>query len=454
MIIVTALLFGAGGAALIGASFDSAVTSEENAAAEGCALILGMLQMVGDQAGYLEEADLRASLQVFGERGEFDALLLQRAADRGVIYAKGYQGIFLEAPETGRGVIRTAFRENGGSTYILTGTLLELGSTPYTLYLARNLRPVFELRREQISLFVRVYVILLLAAVAISYLTATYLTRPLLRLSRASKEIASGNLSYRSGIRTDDEVGTLSRDFDHMAEQMEENVLHLREEAENRERFMGAFTHELKTPMTSIIGYADLIRSQALSKEEEADALQYIFSEGKRLENMSLKLLDLFVADKAELRLLPASPASIAGDVTVHLRPVLEKAGITAALEAEEGKCLLEPDLTRTLLINLLDNARKAMPDGGRIGLFVRMTPDGVLFIVRDSGRGMEQEELRHITEAFYRVDKARARAEGSAGLGLALCAKIVELHKGSLRFESEPGKGTTVFAEFKGGRA
>ena len=173
--------------------------------------------------------------------------------------------------------------------------------------------------------------------------------------------------------------------------------------------------------------------------------MNYIFSEGKRLENMSLKLLDLFVADKNEIRRQPVSLAALLEDITEHLKPVYEKAGIRILSRSETGKCCVEPDLFRTLLINLLDNARKAMPGGGEIRVSAE-EKDGVWqFTVADTGKGMEPEELKHITEAFYRVDKARARQEGSAGLGLALCEKIVSLHQGTMVFESEPGKGTTV---------
>ena len=216
---------------------------------------------------------------------------------------------------------------------------------------------------------------------------------------------------------------------------------------------MGNFAHEMKTPMTSIIGYADLLRGQSLTPEEQTDAANYIFSEGKRLENLSLKLLDIFVADRREITMKSVSSAEIVRDLATHLKPVYEKAGIALQCDCEEGVCLLEPDLTRTLLLNLLENAKKAMSDGGNIRLTGTMLPDGYRFIVSDNGSGIPPEALQHLTEAFYRVDKSRSRAQGSVGLGLSLCAKIVELHHGTLHFDSEPGVGTTVTVDLKGGR-
>lgn len=217
---------------------------------------------------------------------------------------------------------------------------------------------------------------------------------------------------------------------------------------------MGSFAHEMKTPMTSIIGYADLMRGQSLTTDEQIDAANYIFSEGKRLENLSFKLLDIFVADRRELALKQVSPAGIVMDITEHLQPIYEKTGIALSCKCEEGTCVIEPDLTRMPLLNLLDNARKALDHGGHIQIDCSMLQDGCRFIIADNGKGIPPEALQHLTEAFYRVDKSRSRAQGSAGLGLTLCAKIVELHHGTIHFDSGPGVGTTVTVDLKGGRA
>ena len=119
----------------------------------------------------------------------------------------------------------------------------------------------------------------------------------------------------------------------------------------------------------------------------------------------------------------------------------------------EEGACFLEPDLFKTLLVNLMDNARKALDSGGNIYVWQEMLPDGCRVRVLDNGRGIPPEALTHLTEAFYRVDKSRSRAQGGAGLGLSLCNEIVQLHGGTMQFESRVGNGTVVTVELKGGR-
>ena len=110
-----------------------------------------------------------------------------------------------------------------------------------------------------------------------------------------------------------------------MADRIENNVRELEQAVERQERFVGNFTHEMKTPLTAVIGYADMLRSQELSEEERRDAADYIFSEGKRLERLSMKLLDIYVADQTEIKMSMQSPGRIAGDAVEHFRPVCDK---------------------------------------------------------------------------------------------------------------------------------
>ena len=129
------------------------------------------------------------------------------------------------------------------------------------------------------------------------------------------------------------------------------------------------------------------------------------------------------------------------------------KKGISLSCKCEEGTCMLEPDLVRSLVINLIDNGRKAMTNGGHIYVQTTMTDKGCIIQVKDDGRGMPKDAIAHITEAFYRVDKSRSRQQGGAGLGLALCENIIKLHNGNINFKSKENVGTIVNVELKGGR-
>lgn len=347
----------------------------------------------------------------------------------------------------------TYFATEKEKQYLQTTTQFSLNSKIYYLDMGRNLSSVYSVRTEQVNVFQKTFLALSLFGLLVAFMLATLLTRPLRKLTKASKEIATGNLAYRSGIKSKDEIGELSEAFDKMAEELEYKILLLKEAAEQKEMFMGAFTHELKTPMTSIIGYSDLLRTQKLNEKDKEDALNYIFSEAKRLENMSLKMLDLFVADKKEIVLKPLSPAKLTYHVTKHLQNLYKKSNIKIEVSAQQGQCLLEPDMFQTMLINLLDNARKSMEQGGIIIVTVSMTAQGCILSVTDNGRGIPQEAVKHLTETFFRVDKARARSGGSAGLGLALCEKIAQLHHGTISFESTEGVGTKVTVILNGGR-
>jgi signal transduction histidine kinase len=238
-----------------------------------------------------------------------------------------------------------------------------------------------------------------------------------------------------------------------MAGKLKENIEHINDEMQRQEKFMGSFAHEMKTPMTSIIGYADLMRGQSLTAQEQQEAANYIFMESRRLESLSLKLLELIVLKKRDFELRQASPAAIVRGVVRILKSILAKKDIVIQCKCQEGTCMLEPDLVKSLIMNLVDNARKAIEGNGNIYILSTMTDSGCLIRVVDNGRGMEKEELSRITEAFYRVDKSRSRAQGGAGLGLALCDEIVALHNGKMTFQSVPGTGTSVNIELRGGR-
>ena len=127
------------------------------------------------------------------------------------------------------------------------------------------------------------------------------------------------------------------------------------------------------------------------------------------------------------------------------LKPSLQQAGITLKVIVENEQIRIEPDLMKTVLLNLLDNGRKSMEEGGTLYLLGRKEEEGFALYVRDTGKGIPKEELARITEAFYMVDKSRARRQGGAGLGLAICQEIVKRHEGTMTFKSVEGKGTIV---------
>ena len=236
--------------------------------------------------------------------------------------------------------------------------------------------------------------------------------------------------------------------------ELERSIENLENVAARREEFIGSFAHELKTPLTAIIGYADMLRSKEMAPKSRFTAAGYIFSEGKRLEALSLKLMDIIVAGRQELEPKKFEVGYFLRSIAAVTVPSLSNDGMTLDMRWEPGEIEVEPDLFKTLMINLVDNARKASHKGDVIELFGKAEDGGYALFVRDHGRGIPQEELSRITEPFYMIDKSRSRAQNGAGLGLALCQRIAELHGTKLEYDSEVGKGTTVRILLKGGPA
>lgn len=332
-----------------------------------------------------------------------------------------------------------------GYELVTTGSVRLQDGTVFYLESDRNVTELLENRKAQYGVYLKWMAGLLLVQALVSYFLAVWLLRPLRRLSRATRRIAAGNMEVRARVETGDEIGDLAADFNHMADNLERQFAELEDAARRQEDFIGSFAHEIKTPLTSMIGYADMLRSREMNQEERFEAANYIFREGKRLEALSFKLLDLMVIRHSDLKKTLVDTKWMAESIEGFLKPSLEERKISLRVLAEQARIPADPDLLKTVLLNLLDNGRKATEAGGEIFLLGRREDGGYAFYVRDTGKGMEKEELSRITEAFYMVDKSRARKQGGAGLGLSLCVEIVKRHGGKLNFRSERGKGTIV---------
>ncbi|MCD7770058.1 MAG: HAMP domain-containing histidine kinase [Oscillospiraceae bacterium] len=454
IVMLLALTFGAGGSMLISLSFRESLENEQDTAIKSYRMIENTMVLANSISLQSELTDLGSTLRQLDEQSDTQWSVLQLSSDASVLYRSGslpYDSEDTGDWEEGQCHVRL-YREDGVSLLQVSGILQVNRQTLY-LAAAYDVSDLYELRDSQLAIYYRLLLAVVLVGAVMSWAMAAYLTRPLYKLSRVTREIAGGNYASRADIRSGDEFQQLAEDFNRMTDQVEENIVQLQDAMRRQEEFMGSFAHELKTPMTSIIGYADLIRSQSLSPEEEQQAANYIFSEGRRLESLSLKLLDLLVLKKRDFSLTEGSPAAVIRGLVHVLRPSMAEQGVTLQCRCQEGRCLMDADLVKSLVINLADNARKAMDGPGNIYILSEMTDTGCRIRVADNGRGMPEAELTRITEAFYRVDKSRSRAQGGAGLGLALCQEIAALHGGSLSFRSKEGQGTIVTAELNGGR-
>ena len=444
--LLIAISFGFGGTLMITTSFNATLKRETQTALtsfESVQNMLYLLNSLGDQTDYESLADALSQMEARG-LGRWQALTLKNGEEE--LFRSGSAELVnytLPTPAGNQCSYLPVADKNGQGLIVMS--MISVGETALQLQARFDVSHVYEIRAAQQKEYFIVYGAVVLFGIVASIVLSFALTRHLHRLTTTVRKISGGDLSKRSRITSNDEFGQLSRDFDAMADKLQENIVRLESDMQRQESFMGAFAHELKTPMTSIIGFADLLRQGNLDENTRMMAADYIYSEGHRLERLSFKLLDLLLLKKDEFTMKPVWLGSYLAEIERSLAPNMKNKGVRLVCKAEQKRVVLEPDLVKSLLYNLVDNASKAMDDGGIIAVRATAIPDGCQFQVADNGRGMEPEALTRITEAFYRVDKARSRSQGGAGLGLSLCKQIAELHNGNISFASEPGKGTRV---------
>ena len=329
-----------------------------------------------------------------------------------------------------------------GRYYIQTGSTFHALDRVLYLETLRDVSEVFSERELGFRVYRRVTIIILILGMVIMYLISFLLTKPIRLLTRATKRMAAGDYDYRARTVSSDELGQLTLDFNHMAEALEENINKLEDEIQAREDFVGAFAHELKTPLTAIIGYADMLRSRQMDEEKSLLSANYIYKEGKRLEAMSIRLLEIMVTRHGQAQFQEVSAETL----FLYLHDMFTpNESMEFIYSYDQGTVWAESNLIITVLINLVDNACKASEPGSTIEIRGRQEEKGYRFIIRDYGIGIPKEELLKITKAFYMVDKSRARSRNGAGLGLALCTEILSLHNSVLEIESTPGEGTGI---------
>lgn len=356
-----------------------------------------------------------------------------------------------------------------GVHYIYVTSFSQVQNKDLCIISKCDVSEAYDLMRDQVGYFRWVLIGVLLAGSGIMYVVSLYLTRPLEQLNRVSEEIARGDYDTRVEVHTGDEIGLLAGKFNLMAGAVAEHVEELNDMIRRRDQFVADFTHEIKTPMTTIIGYADTMRSMELPREEQIMALSYIFSEGRRLESMSGKLFELIYLKQHDIEQTNIHVGDMCREIVKIVRPAMEHRHLTITSSIEPAVLSGNRELLVTAFVNLLDNARKASTEGMSVELEGHVldaqpadagisgteegpqtasdaegTPYYELSVI-DHGVGMTEEEAARICDEFYMVDKSRSRKEGGAGIGMSLVALILEHHGAQLRIESKPGEGTRM---------
>ena len=291
----------------------------------------------------------------------------------------------------------------------------------------------------------------LLLAVCLYFILKT-LSGPLEKLRKTTEVIEAGDFSVTVEEKGNDEFTLLAKSFNAMLAKINEQMAALEREAEakmieaeRKQMLVDNMAHELRTPLTSIHGYAEFIEKANTTEERRLIAAKYIMSESERLQKISEILLDGAFIRENEIEMADTDLGAVLADVAEKLQMRAEKAEVEVTCDTVPVTVKGNETLLSMLFYNLTENAIKACSAGGK----VKISCTEGQAIIEDNGKGMTKEQLLHITEPFYRTDKSRSRAEGGAGLGLALCKQIVHTHGAEMRFESEVGKGTKIFVTF-----
>ncbi|MDD2921695.1 MAG: ATP-binding protein [Anaerolineales bacterium] len=265
------------------------------------------------------------------------------------------------------------------------------------------------------------------------------ITRPIRELTKATHEIANGKFDQQVPVRSRDEIGDLAASFNKMNDDLARSL-------NLRKQMTADIAHELRTPLSLIIGHAEAVHDGVLPPS--AENFEIIREEAERLENLVNDLRTLSLADAGELsaEFQPVEINKFLSDIQSHYLIPFSSRRVTLDLEAAPVflQANLDPIRFSQALTNILDNALRHTPEGGRVVISAKQIGDEIEIAIADNGEGIAPEEAARIFDRFYRTDESRTRDHdaGGSGLGLAITKSIIEMHKGKIWAESEKGKG------------
>ncbi|HIR35253.1 MAG TPA: HAMP domain-containing histidine kinase [Candidatus Faecimorpha stercoravium] len=326
-----------------------------------------------------------------------------------------------------------------GEPILICGATFSMAGNQFAVYISRDVSGTQQqIVRLQLLGFGLLAVACIVGAAVLVILLKRAL-QPITRLTKTATAISEGNYQMRTAYTSADEIGQLSKAFDQMADSIEAKVASLDAELERKEMLLGALSHEIRTPMTAVVGYADTLLHMPLDEGQREKCVQQIAEAGRRAEGLTQKMMDM-------IGLTGQGSARKQEFSTAHLIESLadvygERVDFTRQIETVYG----DETLLYSLLENLIVNALRASEESDRVLVCFRTEGPDCVITVEDHGCGIPAEHIPMLTEPFYRVDKARSRKMGGAGLGLAICQRIVEWHGGTLAIASTVGRGTTV---------
>lgn len=392
------------------------------------------LAHIGEREWDTSDAELPAELRAYPSTG----VLLADASGR-VLRTAGSLSGNLPAPTGQIGVVQVL--ETHGQHIVLENSrVAQDGQLLGYLQVVYNMQAEYRFLKLLFAVMAVADAVGILFSMAAGAFISRRALRPIDAIATAAGNISASDLTGRVRVGgADDELSRLARVFNEMIERLQRAF-------ERQRRFVSDASHELRTPIAVIQGYADLIGRWGKNDPAVLDeATRAIESETEGMKGLVERLLLLARSDDGSLRLRP-EPFDLRGvmrEVAAETRLAFHRAVEVRAC----GPVMLTADraLVKQMLRALTDNAVKYTPADGSVAIEAEKSAEGVVLAVRDTGAGIPPADLPHVFDRFYRVEKARSRAQGGAGLGLSIVRSIVDAHRGQIRMESAPGRGTTV---------
>lgn len=274
------------------------------------------------------------------------------------------------------------------------------------------------------------------------YFSSRRISRPLMEMNEAAKVIASGNFEKRITLTSEDEVGQLAESLNNMAESLYTH------EKESR-AFIANISHDLRSPLTSIQGFLNAILDGTIPKEKEEYYLNIILEETQRLAKLTNNIVDLSKAQTSGVSLIKTvfDINELIRDSLEKIQPRFHEKNISAnIIFAEESTLVLaDPDIIQRVFQNLIDNALKFTDDNGEIEIetFFKKGSNKIFISVKDNGKGISEEDQKHIFDRFFKVDTSRGKDKKGGGLGLSIVKEFIKAHEERIWVKSQVGKGS-----------
>ena len=318
--------------------------------------------------------------------------------------------------------------------YAFVSSIVSLENKDFKLIISKDIQYVYTERSNNYKFFMIIDLIMLIILSAGMYIISKKLTNPLVKLSNVSKDIAKGEYNIRAvESKKNDEIGVLEHNFNLMIDVIENNIEELKYLNESKQRFIDSLNHEIKTPITSIIGYSELLLKSNVSEEIKIKSLKYINSEAKRLETLNSTLLKLTLMREENRKLGKVELKEAINNVKNILIYKMERKNIKLNIKIENIDLVQDKELLEVLLTNIIDNSIKASNVGSWIDVEGYYGNNEYILKIKDKGIGIPQEDLDKVLEPFYMVDKARTRKNNGIGLGLSICSEICNMYNISL---------------------